>query len=73
MIFHLTEQLTEQPDHDCSNLLLVFAASDSTDMRVKCSAEPTDMTTVGGEKRHSDWDVYVVKVRAAICRWALTL
>ncbi len=62
MVFHLTEQLTQQSDHDCSNLLLVFATSESADMRMKCSVEPTDMTPVGGEKRHSDWDVNVVKV-----------
>ena len=54
MLFHPTEQLTEQSDHDCSNLLLIFAASESADMRVKCSVEPTDMTPVGGEKRHLD-------------------
>ena len=62
MAFPLTEQLTEQPHHDCSNLLLVFAASESANMGLRCIVKPTDMTLVGGEKWHSDWDVNVVKV-----------
>src|SRR5258706_8062271 len=54
-VLHPTEQLTEQSDHDCSNLVLVFAESESAYMKVKFSVEPTDMTPVGGKKWHSDW------------------
>jgi len=33
---------------------------------VKYNVEHTHMTTVGGEKGHSDWDVNVVKVLSSV-------
>ena len=54
--------LTKQSGYDYSNFFLIFASSECADKPVNCSIGPTNMTSVSGEKRHSDWDVNVVKV-----------
>jgi len=53
MLFDATEQLTKQSGHDCSNPLLL-TTPESANKTVKCSVGPTNMTSVAGEKRHSD-------------------
>ena len=62
MLFHLTEQLTEQSGHDSSSFLLVFRVSEWAERTINCSARLTNIPSVAGENWHFDCDVNVVKV-----------